>query len=94
MEPRILHTWDGVDQPVDEEIAGSPWLYISTYQEFHAGLLAARGELDDYSTLIAEIGLESSPYAEDENWLQWMINWGEQKLKENECGSPNNDIVL
>ena len=38
---KIRYTWDNVDQPHDEKIAGSPWFYISTYQEFHNRLIVA-----------------------------------------------------
>ena len=70
---KISYTWENVDQPDDEKIAGIPWLYISTYQEFHNGLVASRQELQKYSALIDEFELESSTYDKEKRRLEMMI---------------------
>src|SRR5574341_317333 len=78
---RIEHTWEGVDQPHDEKKAGSPWFYVSTYREFHNGLILALQELEKYSSLIAELELPSSPYEKETKRLKRMIDWGKEKFK-------------
>jgi hypothetical protein len=79
---KIRHTWENIDQPQDEQIAGSPWFYVSTYREFHAGLVAALQELEKYSSLVAELELESSPYEKEIRRLKRMMEWGKERLEQ------------
>lgn len=78
---KIEHTWDGIEQPHNENVAGSSWFYVSTYREYHTGLILALKELDKYSSIITELGLRSSPYDKEIKRLKRMIDWGEEKFK-------------
>jgi hypothetical protein len=78
---KIRHTWENVDQPDDEQGAGSPWFYVSSYKEFHKGLILAQQELEKYSTLVNELELKASPYEKELKRIKRMIEWGEEHLK-------------
>lgn len=91
---KIQYTWESVEQPHDEQTAGNPWFYISSYKEFHNGLRIALEELKKYSSLIAELGLESSPYDKETRRLDRMIEWGEERLKGKEAKLPFDEITL
>ena len=90
----IHHTWENVEQPHDAQIAGSPWFYISTYQEFHKGLIVALQELEKYSVLINELELESSPFDKEKHRLEMMIKWGEERLNKRDKQSAFDEIVV
>ncbi len=76
----IEKTWETVKQPPDEESAGSPWFWVTTYKEFHEGLKSIVQELEQYSELAESLELESSPYEKEIGRLKGMIDWGEKKL--------------
>ena len=88
---KIRHTWESVDQPDDEQGAGSPWFYVSSYKEFHKGLILAQQELEKYSILVNELELKASPYEKEIKRIKMMIEWGEEHLKGKE---QDDDIFI
>ena len=47
--------WEGIEQPIDEAIAGSPWFYIETYVIFQDGLISLLEELNNYVQIANEL---------------------------------------
>jgi hypothetical protein len=74
--------WDGVEQPSDDKVAGSPWFYLETYLEFHQGLGDLLTELERHRELVQQLGLAVSPYEEEVDYVRGMREWGEEKIKE------------
>ena len=90
MTPR---PWDGVEQPLDETVAGSPWFYVGTYTEFQKGLEALLSELESHRNVVERLGLESPPYDEEVNRIRGMANWG-QGLLDAAKGSPRATVTV
>ena len=90
----IRHTWVGIEQPQDEQTAGSPWFYISSYREFQKGLILALQEVEKYSALTKELELEFSPFEKEKQRLNRMIEWEEDRLKKSGQTSDDDEIVL
>jgi hypothetical protein len=88
----IRHTWVGIEQPHDDQTAGSPWFYISSYREFQKGLILALQEVEKYSDLIKELELEFSPFEKEKQRLNRMIEWGEDRLKKSGQTSDYGEI--
>jgi hypothetical protein len=85
-------TWDGVEQPSDDEVAGSPWFFQKTYREFHKGLQELLKELERHRSLVEKLELTVSPFEEEVEDLRRMVEWGEEKLAER-SGSGGSIIV-
>jgi hypothetical protein len=90
----IRHTWVGIEQPHDDQTAGSPWFYISSYREFQKGLILALQEVEKYSELINELELEFSPFEKEKQRLNRMIKWGEDRLQKSGQTSDYDEIVV
>jgi len=73
--------WKNVEQPADDETAGSPWFNTNTYTVFQSGLKSLLEELHKYSQLARELGLLASPYKQEIDRIQQMVEWGEDRLK-------------
>ncbi len=75
---------DGTDpmknQPSDEQTVGDVWFYKKTYQFFQDGLKKLLLKLKEYEALEKQFELEASPYREQIDRLQHMIDWGEANL--------------
>ncbi len=76
-------TWEEREQPGDDESAGNVWFWAQTYLEFQQGLKLALERLKRFEGIARELELKGSPYDEQVKRLQTMIEWGEERLKEN-----------
>jgi hypothetical protein len=85
--------WDGVDQPPDETVAGSPWFFVDAYAEFQKGLDALLSELEKHRNAVKLLGLESPPYDEEVARIRGMIDWGKERLDAMN-GSPRASITV
>jgi len=85
--------WDGVEQPPDDTVAGSPWFFVYTYAEFQKGLEALLSELESHRNVVQRLGLESSPYDEEVRRICEMVNWGTKQLGA-AGGSPHATITV
>ncbi len=85
--------WDGVDQPLDETVAGSPWFFVDAYAEFQRGLDALLTELEKHRNAVQLLGLESPPYDEEVARIRGMVDWGKKRLEATH-GSPRASITV
>ena len=74
--------WNDVEQPPDDSQAGSPWFYAGTYVEFQSGMEKLLAELERHRASIEGLGLTSSPYEEEVDFIRNMVDWGREKLGE------------
>lgn len=88
----IVNTWDGIEQPHDEKIAGNPWFYVQSYREFQSGLEELCEELSKYSKYIEELNLESSAFDKETRRLIRMIEWGKERLQK--TVEPYDEITI
>lgn len=77
----IEKTWEGVEQPHDEDTAGDIWFYTSTYRTIQAGLKLLLEELENFEKLTKDLKIESVAYESDLNRIRSMVEWGEQRLQ-------------
>ena len=85
--------WDGIDQPSDETVAGSPWFFVDAYAEFQKGLDALLSELEKHRNAVKLLGLESPPYDEEVARIRGMVDWGKERLDATN-GSPRASITV
>jgi hypothetical protein len=74
-------TWEGREQPRDDQNAGNVWFWAATYREFQEGLKLALERLKRFDDVARELDLQASPYDEEVERLETMIEWGEERLK-------------
>ncbi len=85
--------WDGVEQPSDDTVAGSPWFFVDTYVEFQQGLEALLNELESHRNVVQLLGLESSPYEDEVSRIRGSVDWGKDRLNAAK-GSPRASIIV
>lgn len=85
--------WDGLEQPPDETVAGSPWFFVDAYAEFQKGLTALLSELENYRNAVQLLGLESPPYDEEVARIRRMVDWGKERLDGTKA-SPRDSITI
>lgn len=85
--------WDGVEQPPDEKVAGSPWFFVDVYADFQKGLNALLSELEKHRNAIQLLGLESPPYDEEVARIRNMVEWGKERL-DGTKDSPRDSITV
>jgi hypothetical protein len=85
--------WDGIEQPPDDAVAGSPWFFVDTYIEFQKGLAALLSELESHRNAVQLLGLESSPYDEEVAHIRLMVDWGKERLDGTKV-SPRDSITV
>lgn len=73
--------WEGVEQPTDDQIAGSPWFNTETYKTFQSGLKALLEELMKFEAIANELEIDADPYKIQIIRLERMIDWGENQLE-------------
>lgn len=85
------YPWDSIEQPPDDDRAGSPWFFAGTYQEFQRGLESLLAELEQHRNAVERIGLTASPFEEEVDYLRGMVEWGSEKLAS--MGNPPRGTV-